>query len=341
VLSIQAQLAPVVATATEALATQMDEIANGSTDAQLFALGMMDAATSSQALALAQGYLENQDVFGPMIQQAAELNPMLAQILEEMGLISYNPATGEVTLLGVDEAISDLDLMTAALDRLTQAQWVATFDGDVTAAEEAYEDATGLSADWDGVETDATIGADGTPADVEFSEAFGEAAAWDETSADAAIGVIDNASATIYSVIGAMNSLDGMVSNSYINTYVTTISSFIGSGTSPLGNALGGVAGYAVGGVVAEMAEWGPELLHFPNGGVALARDRGLYSVPQGTYVDTAPATAYKLGGGVGVTININGPASWDDAAEQVSRKIVPAIQRAMREHERSLGAYS
>jgi hypothetical protein len=74
---------------------------------------------------------------------------------------------------------------------------------------------------------------------------------------------------------------------------------------------------------------------------VALARDRGLYNVPQGTYVDTAPATAYKLGGGVGVTININGPASWDDAAEQVSRKIVPAIQRAMREHERSLGAWS
>jgi hypothetical protein len=89
------------------------------------------------------------------------------------------------------------------------------------------------------------------------------------------------------------------------------------------------------------MGEWGDELLHFPNGGVARTNGPGIYTVPQGTYVDTAPATAYKLNGnGVSVVVNINGPASWDDAAEQVSRKLVPAIQRAMREHDRSLGAY-
>lgn len=130
VLAVQAQQAPVIAQAEQALADYWDSLAGASTDAQLFALGMSDATTASEALGLAQGYLSNQEVFGPMIKQAAELNPYLAQILEQMGLISYNPATGEVTLLGVDESQSELELLNSTMEQLngTIAQLVAILD---------------------------------------------------------------------------------------------------------------------------------------------------------------------------------------------------------------------
>jgi hypothetical protein len=83
-------------------------------------------------------------------------------------------------------------------------------------------------------------------------------------------------------------------------------------------------------------------MLHFRDGGMAMAWNRGYYNIPDGTYVDTAPATAHKLNrnGGVNVVINVAGSVGVDDLSEQVSRQIVPAIQRAMREHERSLGGY-
>ena len=130
VLAVQAQQAPVIAQAEQALADYWDSLAGAGTDAQLFALGMADATTASEALGLAQGYLSNQEVFGPMIKQAAELNPYLAQILEQMGLISYNPATGEVTLLGVDESQSELELLNSTMELLngTIAQLIAILD---------------------------------------------------------------------------------------------------------------------------------------------------------------------------------------------------------------------
>lgn len=302
VLSIQAQLAPVVATATEALAAQMDEIANGSTDAQLFALGMMDAATSSQALALAQGYLENQEVFGPMIQQAAELNPMLAQILEEMGLISYNPATGEVKLLGVEESQSDIELLTEAMDELneTVATLIAILQDD---ASEPIGDVQNLLDDLDG--DTATVFAN----------------------------LIDNASSGIAAAHNALMALDGSSATAYITTIQQTIG---GAGVF----ALGGVAGYAAGGVVIRAGEAGMEQFDFPNGRHGLAVTDGLYTVPMGTYVHTAPATATK-GGGPSINVTIAGNVyGIDDLERQLTRSLAGAWTSAMRMHERSYGAY-
>jgi hypothetical protein len=143
ILSIQAQTSPIVATATERLAEQIDVLEGADTDAQLFALGMMDAATASQALGLAQSYLADQDTFGPMLQQAAELNPALAQILEEMGLISYNPATGEVRLLGVEESKSDLEALNETLQRVAYTNILISVDYDKEQAEEDFRDLFG------------------------------------------------------------------------------------------------------------------------------------------------------------------------------------------------------
>ena len=303
VLSIQTQLAPVVATATEALAAQMDELANGSTDAQLFALGMMDAATSSQALALAQGYLQNQEVFGPMIQQAAELNPMLAQILEEMGLISYNPATGVVELLGVDEAQSDLDLLTAAMEELNET--VATLIAIL------QDDASGPLGDLEG-----------------------KLIALDGSTYIPTVTVEDSASGILAGVSSMLASLDGQTAT----TYITTVRQEVLQTLSPF--ALGGVAGYDSGGVVIRAGEAGPERLDFPNGMHGLAVNDGYYQVPVGTYVHTAPATETGNWGSSALIgeLHVHATGSDEEIAERVTRVIVPAIQRAMRQHVRASG---
>jgi hypothetical protein len=57
--------------------------------------------------------------------------------------------------------------------------------------------------------------------------------------------------------------------------------------------------------------------------------------------VDTADSTASKLGGfsrGVVVNLTINGNVGIDDIAEQVTRQLVPAIQRASSAYLRGYG---
>lgn len=294
VLSIQAQLAPYVATATEALAAQMDEIANGSTDAQLFALGMMDAATSSQALALAQAYLSDQDTFGPMLVQAAELNPMLAQILEEMGLISYNPATGEVRLLGAEEAQSEIALLTDAMEGLneTVATLIAILQDD---ASDPIGDVQNLI---DGLDGDtATVFAN----------------------------LVDNASGGIAAAHNALMALDGASATAYITTIQQTI---------------GGAGIFAEGGVIPQAAmgrvlsgttlvgEHGPELLLGGEG-------RG------GMVVPATASSRTGNGWGGDVVVNVYGNVGVDDLTEQITAKLVPALQRAVGINNAAYGGFA
>lgn len=296
--AIQVKMAPALAELTRQQEQHLAALLKEEPAQQMLALAYMDSATSAQALSLAQGLVDNPDLFAPMIEQAAKYDTGLALILEDLGLIERD-REGNVTVTGIEGAQSKLDVLTDAIEALTQAQWVASFDGDVSAAEAAFEVATGMLVDWDN----------------------------SEGSAD--VTVNDYATATLSNISALLAGLqDRTVTVTTINQ---TLNPFM----------LGGVAGYADGGMVTIRAgEAGPERLDFPSGRNGLAVTDGLYTVPVGTYVNTAPATAMSTGnwGGVSVTININGPASWDDAAEQVSRKIVPAIERAMREHERSMG---
>lgn len=306
VLSIQAQLAPVIATATEALATQMDEIANGSTDAQLFALGMMDAATSSQALALAQGYLSDQDVFGPMLVQAAELNPMLAQILEEMGLISYNPATGEVSLTGVDESQSELSMLTDAM---------TTLDGTLATLIAILEDNA----------MDPII------------ELLTEMGVLDGTTANPSANLTDNASGPLGTIAGLLTSLDGYT----VTTYINTVSSFSGSSISPLGYAEGGMVARANGGSVPFIGAEGTgfELMRRGDGGgMQMLPSPGVYSAPQGSMVFPHGASMSMMDnmGGSGITVNVAGSVYGVDdltatVAAAVAEGMVISRQRYVR----------
>ena len=303
---IQAQQAPIVAGLMEQQENYLQSLAESSPEQQRFALAMMDSATSAQALNLATQLLgENGDVFTPMVEAAANLDPYLAAILEQMGLIEQQPdGTWTVTL--DDQAsspIADLAAQMADLNE-TVAVLITYLDDD-----EANNGITELKA---------------------------QMADLDDTTAFPQVSLIDGATSGLQNIAGLLASLDGQVATTYVQTVNQTIQQTL----NPFGN--GGVAGYASGGVVAKMAEWGPELLHFPNGGVALARNPGIYSVPQGTYVDTAPATAEKLGGMgrpfIGeLHVHTNGTNA-RQMAEDVARELVPAFAQMLRQHDASLG---
>lgn len=297
ILVLQAKQAPTIAALVSEQEKYITGLANQSGEVQMLALAYSDAQTASQALSLTQGLMENADVFGPMVESAAALNPYLALILEDMGVISRG-SQGEITLTGAEDAQSKLDTLTSAIEALTQAQWVASFDGNVSAAEAAYERATGLLVDWDG----------------------------SEGSAD--LNVNDNATGTLYNVISLLDAMDGRSVTNYINT----ISTFSGSSISPLGYASGGtvptVSPYgfsraAANGMTATLVgERGPEVLMLP-GGAQVMNTEG-------------SRERWKGSGGITVHVHVAGNVGVDDLTEQVSRKLVPAIQRAVAIHERS-----
>jgi len=297
VLSIQAQLAPYVATATEALAEQMDQLAGGSTDAQLFALGMMDAATSSQALALAQAYIGDQDTFGPMLVQAAELNPMLAQILEEMGLISYNPATGEVRLLGADEAQSEIALLTDAMEGLNET--VATLIAIL------QDDASGPIGDVQGL-----------------ADALGI------TVATPTAVLNDLATGPLYAIQSLMGGLDGMTATTYVQTVYESVTSDTRFGAMADGGVIPAAAMGRVLNGATLVGEHGPELLLGGEG-------RG------GMVVPATASSRTGNGWGGDVVVNVYGNVGVDDLTEQITAKLVPALQRAVGINNAAYGGFA
>jgi hypothetical protein len=133
---------------------------------------------------------------------------------------------------------------------------------------------------------------------------------------------VDAASQQLDFMKRQLDALDGRVVTSYAQVRSSGSIFFPGTSAQETTGRLGGVMGYAGGGVVARMAEAGPELLHFSNGGSALALTDGLYNVPRGTFVDTAPATKAKLGGMGGETIVIQNMTVIANDPEQFSRQL-------------------
>jgi hypothetical protein len=379
VLSIQAQQAPVIAAAAEAQAEYLEGIEHAGTAQQTLALAYMDSATAAQALSLAQAYIADTDTFGPMLESAANLDPFLAAILTDMGLIAQQEdKTWKV--IAQPEGMSEVELLTdavssledtivsifvevddselVAMDQMLQESGlpgggglvggggggrniVVTLTAETADADAKIDATTGKLTTWDGATGTGDVLAVNTDAVSKIQLASGNLDTWDASSGNAAIEASDNASGKIASVSGALSALNGKTATTYINTVYTTTYQTVGSPGGMFFGHGGVVDNYATGGVVAEMGEWGPEMLHFPNGGVAMARTPGIYSVPQGTYVDTAPATAAKvqsLSGGINVTINVAGSVGVDDLTEQVTRQLVPALQRAASQHMRSYG---
>lgn len=297
ILEIQTKQAPVLADLTEEQQRYMDHLADLPADQQAVRLAYMDTAESAKALQAAQlaaaaanGELgaQGEATATKMITAAAEADPYLRALLEDMGLISVG-ADGTITVNfgSVEDAGASIDDLYNVLVSLRDI----------------------------------------------IAEAFG-------------ITVTSNAGDTyaeLSGIVSLLNGLDGRTVTYYVNEARTGISvgSPNGPSITPIQQGSGGVVGYAAGGaVVAELAEYGPELVHLAGGGTALAGRRGMYSVPLGSYVETAPMTRLSAIGGPTVNVTVAGNVyGIDDLTEAVTRQLVPAMELAFADHYRSLGA--
>lgn len=302
VLEIQTKQAPVLAELAEAQADYMESLADAPADQQMFALAMMDSATSAQALQLATALLgENGDTFAPMVESAANLDPYLASILLQMGLIeeTVDESGNKVYKVTADtaDAQSQLEQIADAIDRLNQTQLllVALLDDDPFT---------------------------NTAADVER-----KMNSLDGAVATPTVNLNDNASGELQNVAGLLRSLDGATSTSYI----TTVRQEILQTLNPFANG-GVIARAAMGRVIASEAtlvgEHGPELLLGGEG--------------RGGLVFPATGTRASLGGGSGappVTVHVHGNVyGVEDLAVEIARAMAPAWERATAEHARSVG---
>jgi hypothetical protein len=144
-----------------------------------------------------------------------------------------------------------------------------------------------------------------------------------DTTTNTAFPGIDGAIGDLGHVQTLLDQLDGRVSNSYVNTYMTTFES-----TKQVNLATGGVANFATGGTV-HLAELGPEMLRYPSGAIGMAYREGNYVVPNGTHVDTASATASTLNGGrANRQILITGPVYITPATPDLHDAIASTVLR-------------
>lgn len=294
VLDIQATQLPILAEMTAEQQRYLEHIAQQPAALQTVALAYMDAETSAKALELQQlaaaaaaGELgvAGTESASKMIEGAAQADPYLKALLEDMGLISVG-ADGTITVNfdSVEDAGASLDDVVDSLDTLSTVLATAfsiliDSSGAVTAKTDADAAAEALRI------------LNGTSANPEVSDNGGSAA------------VATDASAAL-SAINALNGAHATVTTEYVTNYVSTGTQ---PGFIPIAGRHGGVMGYADGGIVARMAEAGPELLHFANGGMGMAMSDGLYNVPRGTYVTPAPASKGALGG---LTVQFQGPVT-------------------------------
>jgi hypothetical protein len=278
-LAVQANLAPTLAAATHEQADYINSLQDMSATQQLAALGYMDTAESAKAMSLAQLAASStsdtmQASTAAMITAAADADPVLKAMLEDMGLLDAK--TGHVNFdtnaVDVGTAVTEL---TTSIDALIIALGGIPPIHTESNAAKTMGDVDALSVSIDDIP--------------------------DSSSTD--ITVTDNASGTIASVKQALLDLDGttahtqlqndIFNNTYTNNVVTNTT--VGPGGN-LNGRNGGVMGYANGGyVTAELAEVGTELARFANGGEALVPRHGLYSIPVGTNILPAPATKAEL----------------------------------------------
>lgn len=137
--------------------------------------------------------------------------------------------------------------------------------------------------------------------------------------------------------IAAINAVNNMsVYDKSMTINVVTAYSTVGTPSLYAGIRHGGIAGYAHGGMVmAELAEAGPEVLRFANGGTAMVNDRGLYNIPVGTYVSPNNAVGNDVGGIV-IHVDFSGAqfngASRDDMRAWAQEEFIPSLRRVIQD---------
>jgi hypothetical protein len=326
----------------DTVGNQMDELIasiESLTDTQLELIAILDDDEFTNSADDVRAKLDALDgeVAHATLAAEDEATPKIVEAETAFGNFSGKVYTATAT---IEVDTSELDALSgrgtaAGLAGEAALSITATVDVDTSGFDSGMSAASSRLSSFGGESATATANTNNAPAMSAISAAQAALGRFGGSSATAqALTNNGQAMGAIAAVSGALAALNGRTATTYINTVYTT--SYI---TSGLPGGLGGVMnGYAAGGVVAEMAEWGPEMLHFPNGGVAIAPTRGIYNVPMGTYVDTAPATSAKMQGmGGGFTFVNNGTIiGIPDLERQITRTISEGLQRASSIHRSS-----
>ncbi len=256
-LAVQVNMAPALADVTRKQAEYIDGLQDLSAEQQIAALGFMDNAESAKAMQLAQlAAASSTDTMqastSAMITEMANADPVLKQMLLQMGLISEG-ADGTITV-NYDEANSANDAMnelTKSIDAL-----IVALGGIPPIHTES--NATDTQKDVDGL----TDSLNNVPRNVAST-----------------LTAIDNATNTIADVKNSLLNLDGQTATTYVDTvYRTQLSDSLltgMTGTTVSAMATGGtmtadIPRYAIGGTHggshALVGEAGPEMVWLPNG---------------------------------------------------------------------------
>lgn len=279
------------------------------------------APVMAELVAQQEAYLESVANMGPEAQMLA---------------VAYMDTATASQALGLAQAfIADQDTFGPMLEQLANANpYLAAILEDMGLIEQQPDKTWKVSADVQGqseietltaaIETltmtlwVATIGADITPAEEKFLVAFGLANDYDAVVAVATADVDDNASSTLEYIQSLLNSIDGRA------VYNSVFTSYANIGATGYNEQHGGLLkaqhGRMIGaGVYNMVGENGPEIILGGN-----------HIVPH-----TASKEMAK-GAGFSVNVTVDGNVyGIDDLSEEVSRAIVPAIERAYTQHAR------
>jgi|GEM_PF-2808794 len=164
--------------------------------------------------------------------------------------------------------------------------------------------------------------------------------------AEGALSNVDGTSATMVvngdnshalAAIADVQAYDGVsLGEAYFTITTRQITEFASRDLGRLTARHGGIPGYAHGGIPVELAEAGPELLHFATGGVTPVYERGIYTVPPNTYV--SPANANSGVSHSGITVHFNGNfygSNRQELNDWAEQSLIPNFRRVIEEERR------
>lgn len=303
---IWAKQSDLVADGAVATADYIESISRMNEAEQLLALAWADqdlAARANEIRDMAVGWddmtTQQQGAFESLVVGAASTDPVLAKMLEQMGLISIG-ADGTVTIR--EEGLS---AVTDSMERL-----VDSFEHFIQLMEIQYD----IDINQDGV-----IGLNTQLEAAKLNMDTLDTSSADPTVSDSGMSA---AQIALQDIQNQLNGIDGRVSTTTL--YVDTIRR---EGIGFLELATGGVAEYATGGY-ARLAELSPEMVRYPSGATGLAMHEGIYALPSGSHVSTGAATegALKRRGRDRAGVTITGPVYVYPAAPDIGDALTRSL---------------
>lgn len=373
-LSIQAQQAPLIAQLTEQQENYVEQLSRMPEQQQLIALGWMDNATAAQAAEITTlAAAAANDEYGAsgramveqVVQGAVAANPVLGEMLEQMGLISIG-ADGTITIDfgSVKGAKSEIAQLTDSIDALTVAMGgipPARLDVDADLAQTTINQVIDALNGIDGTEAQTAVlgdnsdalasviaaesardNIDGTTATTfqlgapdnaldAISSVSSNLAGLDGDSATVSIYALDYAGGVIGSVANALWNLDG--ASATVTTYQNTVYSTIGPHM---------MTGGTVWADQPNPSRWGG--LAAANGRTVMVGEAGpeLVTLPNGAQVTPHGASMSRLegmGGAMELHLHMHAPVyGIDDFTAKVFEIGAPALAAAVSRQERGQG---